>query len=183
MIKYVIFLFLIISLFSCKNEVIPKPKAMLRLEYPKPSYSIIEESYPFTFELNELANVKNNDDYQLEVVYPRLKATIHITYKEVKNNIDSLLRDAEKLTFDHVVKADDIQMQPFENGDSRVYGKLFEVAGDAASQAQFYITDSTRHFLTGSLYFNVKPNYDSIFPAADYLKEDMRRMVESLRWQ
>ena len=100
----------------------------------------------------------------------------------MNNNLEELLRDAQKLSYEHVVKADNITEQPFINKKDRVYGMFYEVSGDAASQAQFYVTDSTLHFVTGSLYFRAKPNYDSIYPAAIYLQKDIRRIMESLRW-
>jgi len=39
-----------ISLNSCKEEVLPKPKAQLRLEYPEPSYNAISTDCPFIFD-------------------------------------------------------------------------------------------------------------------------------------
>ena len=60
---------------------------------------------------------------------------------------------------------------------------FYEVTGNAASQAQFYVTDSINHFVTGSLYFYAKPNYDSIYPAANYLQKDIRRIMESMEWK
>ena len=107
--------------------------------------------------------------------YPSMKGSIFITYKSVEGNLNELLSDAQKLSYEHVVKADNILEQPYINPESRVYGMFYEVEGDAASQSQFYLTDSTRHFVTGSLYFYAKPNYDSILPAAVYL--------ESLTWK
>lgn len=91
-----------------------------------------------------------------------MKATIYLTYKPVENNIDLLLGDAQRLTYEHVVKAANIVEQPFLNEDQGVYGMFYEVGGDAASQSQFYVTDSTKHFLTGAIYFRTKPNADSI---------------------
>ncbi|PAM93548.1 gliding motility lipoprotein GldD, partial [Flavobacterium sp. IR1] len=63
------------------------------------------------------------------------------------------------------------------------YGMFYEVSGDAASQAQFYLTDSVSHFMTGSVYFRAQPNYDSILPAATYLKNDMRHLMETVNWK
>ena len=60
---------------------------------------------------------------------------------------------------------------------------FYEVGGNAASQSQFYVTDSMRHFLTGSLYFYAKPNYDSILPAAHYLQQDIKHIMETVQWQ
>jgi gliding motility-associated lipoprotein GldD len=112
-----------------------------------------------------------------------MKATIYMSYKPVKNNINVLLRDAQKLTYEHVIKADDILEQPFINKDHKVYGMFYQVNGNAATNAQFYVTDSTKHFIDCSVYFYAKPNFDSVMPAASYIKNDMRRIMESLRWK
>ncbi|MEY4085507.1 MAG: hypothetical protein RL074_1294, partial [Bacteroidota bacterium] len=52
-----------------------------------------------------------------------------------------------------------------------------------ATNAQFYATDSTKHFVTGSVYFYAKPNFDSIMPATSYIKNDMQRLLETLKWK
>ena len=57
------------------------------------------------------------------------------------------------------------------------------INGNAASQSHFYATDSVNHFITGSLYFEAKPNFDSIYPAAVYLREDIRRIMETIEWK
>jgi gliding motility-associated lipoprotein GldD len=94
-----------------------------------------------------------------------------------------LLKDAQKLTYEHVIKADDILEQPFLNREAKVYGMFYEVNGNAATNAQFYVTDSTKHFVDCSVYFYAKPNFDSIMPAVSYLKNDMKTLMESLRWK
>ena len=49
----------IIIVSSCKDEVIiPKPKAFLSLKYPKPSYSKIDNEFPFSFDLNNLVKIE-----------------------------------------------------------------------------------------------------------------------------
>jgi gliding motility-associated lipoprotein GldD len=85
-----------------------------------------------------------------------MKATIYLTYKPVNNNINVLLRDAQKLTYEHVIKADDILEQPYLN-PKKVYGMFYQVDGNAATNSQFYATDSTKHFVTGSVYFMQSP--------------------------
>lgn len=173
---------LFLSFISCRNEALPKPKGQLSLEYPKAKYSKLEPNCSFTFEKNKLALIKNKS-CAFEINYPKMKATIYLTHKSVNNNIDKLLRDAQKLTYDHVVKADDILEQPFINEQKKVYGMFYEVGGNAATNAQFYATDSTKNFIVGSVYFYAKPNFDSILPAAQYLKNDMRRIMETLEWK
>ena len=179
--SYLHILIFSIFLVSCGDNVLPKPKAMLRLEYPESSKEMLV-SVKFKFEHNAQAQVKKNNNFSVTLDYPFMKGSIFITYKEVNNNLEELLADAQKLSYEHVVKADNITEQPFINKKDRVFGMFYEVAGDAASQAQFYVTDSTQHFVTGSLYFRAKPNYDSIYPAAIYLQKDIRGIMESLRW-
>lgn len=111
-----------------------------------------------------------------------MKGTVFITYQPVRNNLDSLLRDAQNLPLQHTIKADVIEGDLYSNPRNDVYGMFYEVEGDAASQAQFYVTDSVQHFLTGSVYFRAQPNFDSILPAADYLRKDMRHIMETLEW-
>jgi gliding motility-associated lipoprotein GldD len=169
-------------LFSCGDNAIPKPKSHLSLEYPRAKYSKLNSDCMFSFETNALTSIKNKS-CSFEINYPKMKATIYLTHKKVNNNIDKLLRDAQNLTYNHVVKADDILEQPFINDKKKVYGMFYEVGGNAATNAQFYATDSTKNFIVGSVYFYAKPNYDSIFPAAQYLKNDMKRIMETLEWK
>lgn len=166
---------------SCGGDPVPKPKAMLRLEYPQRAFRMLESDCAYTFDYNELAELQR-EGCNMVLDYPQMKGSIFITYKPVEGNLKELLSDAQKLSYEHVVKADNILEQPYVNPDRKVYGMFYEVEGDAASQSQFYVTDSTDHFVTGSLYFYAKPNYDSILPAAVYLQNDIRRLMESLTW-
>jgi gliding motility-associated lipoprotein GldD len=176
--------------FSCGDDALPKPEALLRLEYPKPDYKTVDLRIPFTFEKNELShhitNIKADRDsttYGININYPSLKGTIYLTYKKVDGNLISLIKDAQNLTQKHTIKADEIVEQKFINDSLKVFGMFYEIGGNAASQSQFYVTDSLHHFLNGSLYFYAKPNYDSIYPAAVYLKNDIKHIMESLRWK
>ncbi|CAL68517.1 gliding motility lipoprotein GldD [Christiangramia forsetii] len=170
---------------SCKNDVQPKPKAFLALEYPEAKYDQVDIGCPYIFDKNMLAKVapsRNRIPCWIQLDYENMKGSIFITYQPVKNNLDSLLTDAQKLPLQHTIKADVIEGDVYTNKLHSTYGMFYEVDGDAASQAQFYLTDSTNHFLTGSVYFQSLPNFDSIVPAAEYLKKDIRHLMESLRW-
>ena len=174
-------LFLVLLLMSCEETTLPKPKAQLRLDYPLGETGTFRTEL-FQFQYNSQAEVKRENATSFLLEYPTMKGTVFLNYKPVRNNLDILLSDAQKFAYEHVVKADAILEQPYINPDKRVFGMFYEVKGDAASQAQFYVTDSTRHFVTGSLYFYSKPNYDSIYPAAIYLQDDIRKLMESLQW-
>ena len=174
---------LLLAFTACKNEVLPKPASQLRLDYPVAQYATFSNHCPFEFDLNEDAVIKEDKNCGFSIHYPKMKATIYLTYKTVNGDINKLLRDAQKLTYEHVIKADDISEQPFINPEKKVYGMFYRVSGNAATNAQFYATDSIKHFVTGSVYFYAKPNFDSIMPAADYVKNDMQQLLETIKWK
>lgn len=180
---YIFFLLISVAVVSCGEDTKPKPKGQLRLEYPPAKYESFANDCPFTFDKNTVVKVKQTADCGLELHYPKMKATVYLTYKKVNSNLEKLLIDAQKLTYEHVIKANDIAEQPYVNPSKKVYGMFYQVGGNAATNAQFYATDSTKNFLVGSMYFYAKPNFDSILPAADYIKNDMKQIMESLKWK
>ena len=181
--SFVMISFLMLSIVGCKNEVFPKPSSQLRLDYTEAEYVHFENDCPFTFSMNSEAVIKAKSDCNFEIHYPKMKATVYISYKPVRNNINILLKDAQKLTYEHVIKADDILEQPFINNENKVYGMFYQVNGNAATNAQFYVTDSIKNFIDCSVYFYAKPNFDSVMPAASYVKNDMQQIMETLRWK
>ncbi|WP_417884852.1 gliding motility lipoprotein GldD [Zunongwangia sp.] len=186
LLKFSFVIFSLLFLTACQQEVQPKPNGFLALKYPKASYKKLSLPCPYVFEKNTIANIsypKHRKPCWFNVDYPLLNASVFITYQPVKNNLDSLLADAQKLPLEHTIKADAIEGDIYTNPGKKVYGMFYELEGDAASQAQFYITDSVHHFLTGALYFKALPNYDSIYPAAAYIQKDIKHLMESVQWQ
>ena len=168
---------------ACNGVVQPKPMAMLRLEYPFPEYEKISDNYPFDFQVNQNAQLIKSAKIAPNIYYPNMKATLYLSYVKVEKNIDSLLNDAYNLPRKHMIKAEEIPERVFISKEHKVYGTLFSVIGNAASQLQFFLTDSTKSFLVGSLYFYSRPYYDSIMPAAKYIERDVVKLIETLRWK
>jgi gliding motility-associated lipoprotein GldD len=178
------FIILILLFFTaCKEESFPKPKGYLKLAYPNAKYKKTNFDCPFSFEVAKQTKVWVNKKCWVKIKYPKLNATIDITYLPVKNNLKELFLEADKLTTKHSIKADKISFIPYVNKKQQVYGKMSNVTGNAASPIQFHVTDSTKHFLTGALYFNVQPNYDSILPAINYIEKDIVHLIETLHWK
>ncbi len=179
---FIVFFFTFLTV-SCGGDTLPKPRGLLALEYPEANYDLTNSPCDYTFERNTIGDVSYRDDCSAVVDYPLLDGTLFLTYRKVNGDIRALLNDAQKLTYEHVRKADDIIEEKYINEAQNVYGMFYDVKGNAASQSQFYVTDSTKHFITGSIYFNAKPNYDSIYPAAVYLKNDIRHLMETIEWK
>lgn len=178
------FIYLLIAFFcfSCNNTSVPKPNAYLNLSYPKTSYKTANFNNKYKFQLSNQAFLTFQESNWGNIHYPKLKADINITYHKIEDNIFELIADAEKLTYKHTLKAEHIKVLPFENFEKKTYARIFEVSGDAASPIQFQVTDSINNFVSGSLYFDVSPNYDSILPAIEFVKKDIKHLIETMEW-
>ena len=182
----ILFILLVILCSGCeeKNDR-PKPKGFLALNYPPAEYKTFQNDCPFTFQVNQAIKEKpvRDDSCNFQLIYPEKDASIYLTYKPVNDNLKKLLVDAQKIPTKHQIKADAISVDVYEDRKRRVFGNFYRVKGDAASQAQFYVTDSLDHFLSASLYFDAVPNYDSVYPASQYIIQDMKKMMESMKWR
>ena len=188
MIKRVFFLIIIFFLIGCKEEIfVPKPKAFLNLKYPSPVYKKNNFNLPFTFDLNNVAEIinlnKDRNNFNMEINYKILNASLYLSYYRINKNFKDLVNQTEFILSNHTKIAQKVSEKQFISKEKRVFGSLYELTGPVASTAQFFVTDSINHFLTGSLFFKIKPNYDSILPAANYAKKDIIRLMESLKWK
>lgn len=166
----------------------PKPRAYYRLSFPEKKYRLYEGDCPFSFEIPVYSTVehdraKNAEPCWLNIIYPLYKAQLHLSYKEVNNNLRDYLEQSRELAMKHQVKASGLDQEVVIHDSAHVYGLIYDIAGNSASAVQFYITDSTRHFMRGSLYFNAPPNIDSMKIVIDYLRKDIMHMIESFKWK
>lgn len=183
---FVLFIVFILVFSSCKDKnPVPKPKAYFRIDFPEKSYKQYDEDCPFKFEIPVYAFLIKNKEENcwMDIFFPENKATIYMTYKVLKNNLREYLDDQHEFVYKHVVKADAIEETGFVNQDDKVYGTLYHIKGNTASSLQFYLTDSTNHFLRGSLYFDVSPNKDSLAPVIQFIREDIEHFMESFSWK
>lgn len=185
-------LFLLISsftiLFSCSNPSNPKQNEYFRIYFPEKSYLTYNSDAPYSFDYPNYAIISKDSDantepFWININFPTYKASIHVSYKIIDNDLEELLEDSRTLVYKHVVKADAIEEILVTNNTSKVYGIIYRIKGNAASPAQFYLTDSTKHFLRGSLYFNVHPNKDSLAPVIDFLISDIDTLVNTFEWK
>lgn len=178
------FLFLAIVVLGCKEDPIPKPIGYFRIELPPDTTQSMDMDCPYAFDVHAFTLVREKKQpCWIDIHYPHLRAMIQITYKPVNNNIDTLLTDMHNLVFRHTVKADGIEEKKFFNDDAQTFGTLYKLHGDAATHTQFYITDSSTHFLRGVVYFDAVPNEDSLRPVNEYMYQQVTRLMETTRWK
>jgi len=187
-----VFYFSVILIFlaSCSKDYRPKPKGYNRIVLPAHEYIALPDSLPYHFEYNKNAKLLKDtttisENTWVEIYYPTIKANVHVTYKQINNDMKLLkeyLEDSYFLTSKHQIKAyaiDDIIM-------TSPTGKTFSIAdleGEVPSQFQFTCTDSVNNFLRGALYFYTQVNNDSLQPAIEFVKEDVVHMMNTLTWK
>ena len=185
---HMILLMLMLLTPACQRAYTPKHRGFLRIDFPAREYIPFDSVYPYTFEYPAYGNIVPDTDYVAEpywinIEFPDFDGKIHISYKEIDQNLNDYIEDSRTLTYKHTIKADAIKETVYTNPANNVHGILYDIKGDAASSIQFYLTDSNRHFLRGSLYFNVQPDKDSLAPVIDFFREDIVHLVESFAWK
>lgn len=185
----IILLLVMVITSSCggntEGDYSPKPRGYFRIELPPRHYQALNIDCPFTFEYSTSAQWQMaGKNCWGDVYYPGLKGRLQLTYKDVNaDNIETLLEEGRKLAYKHTVKASGIREKVFDDPQAEVYGILYNVQGEAATNIQFFMTDSSSHFLRGVLYFYAEPNVDSLQPVNDYMHEEIVHLIETLEWK
>jgi gliding motility-associated lipoprotein GldD len=181
--------FLVLVCFACETNWLPKPPGYNRIDLPKHEYNRLEEGYPYQFDFSNQSQVEAdsfnlNEKEWINLNYKKLGAKVHLTYKKIDQNTDFqvLSNDAFNLTAKHQIKAYGIEevvlLTP--NGYSAV---VAELTGEVPTQFQFFVTDSTTHFLRGALYFNTALKNDSLAPIIEYIKIDLAHLINTVNFE
>lgn len=187
---------LVILMASCGQDYVPKPASYPRIHFPERGGTTLfePEDCPFQFEIpdyceprrkQEFFGEATSDCWGWDVLLPReLNGAIYLTYKTLGDEDDllKLSEDAHKLTYKHMKRADFIEPLEIAREDG-TRGLIYFVGGDAASQIQFFVTDTVSHFLRGTLNFNSRPNADSLAPVVRFVADDIESMLKTLDWQ
>jgi gliding motility-associated lipoprotein GldD len=186
---------LLFSSCGCTEVYVPKPRGHFRIDLPARQYVLFNEqtdkhtNLPLSFEYPAYGHLSFQGEHGMNpgwfnIEFPAYKAKIYLTYKNVNNDLDSLLDQSYVLNVkNHVSKADAIKEQIYSNDENKVYGILYDLKGNTASAVEFYVTDSLSHYLRGSLYFSSEPNADSLAPVIDFFREDIMHLIETLKWK
>ena len=189
------FFILISVLVGCTEKYTPKPRGYFRIDFPEKNYHLIENKFPYQFEIPDYSEIQPDPGnpekpYWINIEVPANKAEVHISYYDLDNrNSDNriqlakFMEESRDLAYKHSIKANAINEQVFINPSNNVYGIVYKIEGNAASPMQFFLTDSTQHFLRGALYIREVPNIDSLKPVIDFLEPDVVRLIETTSWE
>jgi gliding motility-associated lipoprotein GldD len=176
---------------SCSNDFTPKPRGYFRIALPEKKYTLLDSVYPYKFEYPAYARITNDplspqEKNWINIEMPAFHGRIHISYKTLsdKKSLVQFTEDTRTLALKHMAKASGIRNIVIDDEGRKMYGLVYEINGmGAASPYQFYLTDSTKHFLRGSLYFDAVPNNDSLAPVIDFVKSDIQHLFETINWK
>jgi gliding motility-associated lipoprotein GldD len=178
-------------LTSCDQEdevYAPRPRGYFRIDFPEKKYRTYDSICPYSFEIPTYSRITQDkhsgaEPCWLNLEFPKLNATVHLSYKVIDHNLDKYLENSHYFANKHQVMATGLDEIQVIRDSAKVYGLLFEISGNTASALQFYLTDSTKHFLRGALYFNSVPNSDSLKVVVDFLKKDVLQLINTTRWK
>ncbi|HVZ26713.1 MAG TPA: hypothetical protein VG842_11685 [Sediminibacterium sp.] len=181
------------GLAACNSSFTPKPEGYFKISFPEKKYQLFDQpGYPYSFEYPVYAKVVRDttffgdpteNPWWINVDFPQFHGRIYVSYKEIgKNKFDTLVKNCFELTDKHASKAYSID-DSLINTPNHVHGVFFTVGGDVATANQFFLTDTTRHFLRGALYFDATPNEDSLGIVNRFLLQDMKHLIHTFRWR
>lgn len=191
--RFILGVLIVCLLAACNSEYTIKKRGFFKIDFPPHQYQLFDQpGYPYTFEYPVYAKVikdttffdsKPENDYWINVDFPRFNGKIYISYKEIgKNDLTKLVNDAFQMTYKHTSKATEITDSAMRTAKG-ISGVFFNVGGNAATAKQFFVTDSVKHFLRGALYFDATPNEDSLGVVYDFLQTDMKHLINTLQWK
>ncbi|WP_375586521.1 gliding motility lipoprotein GldD [Cyclobacterium xiamenense] len=180
---------LLLLLGSCSKTYVPKPMGYNRIDLPEREFEALEMDLPYTFQHSTHLQVEPDSFNMAEknwinLHYTSLGARVHLTYKPItggRQNLKSYLDDALTLTFKHQIKAYGID-ESVVRTPTGYTGLVAELSGEVPTQFQFFVTDSTAHFLRGALYFKTAVKNDSLAPVIEYIKTDMMHLINSVEF-
>lgn len=177
--------------FSCQStDYTPKPRGFFRIDLPKKEYTLTATGCPFIFEQPSYTTLNSDlsDDAHVcwkNLDFPQFNARLHMSYFAInaKAPLAQLTEDARTFAFKHTAKATSIDQVKIHRPADKLYGVTYLIHGNTASNLQFFVSDSSKHYLRGALYFNEKPNLDSIQPVLDFIQQDIERLIHTFTWK
>ena len=210
--KCFLYLTLALVFAACNSTYTSKKTGYFKIDLPEKKYVLFDEpGMPYSFEYPTYAFIVKDstyfdanpeNDYWRNIDFKNLNAKIFLSYKiiggkafyKIKmsngtykdstgiNMYDKMINDAFNLTN----KNDDVATSKKDSlfkTANKVSGLLFKLGGNAATQRQFFMTDTTKNFIRGALYFYASPNADSVKPVVDFIQQDIDHLIKTFRWK
>lgn len=185
---YFILLVIVGCFFTACSEkhFVPKPPTYLEIQFPERTYAKYIDTCGYSYSKPSYFKVKNADERNScnrDIQFEGLNGVLLLSRIDMDTSLATYINYAIDKVGRHKIKATAILDSNIIREDDNVYGTFFELQGNVASPFQFYLTDSNKYFVSGVVYFNAEPNYDSIKPVLDYVKTDLLKFMTSIKWE
>lgn len=182
-------------LVACNSNYTYKKKGYFKIDFPEKKYQVFDKpGYPYSFEYPVYSQVIKDSTFfeditenpwWINIDVPQFGGRIYMSYKEIsgRNKFDSLINDAFKMAYRKHTDVSTGINDSLMKTSSGIEGIYFSLGGNTATANQFFLTDSTKHFLRGALYFDAAPNADSLSIVNDFLKKDLLHLINTLKWK
>ncbi len=204
--------FLLMLLIACNSNYTSKKKGYFNIDLPKHEYQVFNnQDFPYSFEYPMYATVIQDssyfdstpeNNYWINLDFPDFNARLFMSYKiiggmapyKIKqsdgsykdslgvNQFDLMVNDAFNLTNKNDVIASSIKDSLIRN-QYGISGVFFKVGGNAATASQFFLSDTTKNFIRGALYFDATPNADSLRPVQEFLRKDLEHLISTFKFK
>jgi len=200
------------AITSCNSTYTSKKKGYFKVDFPERKYIAFDDpEVPYTFEYPVYASIVKDstyfdsnpeNPYWRNIDFPQFNARIFLSYKAIGgkalykvkqadgtykdslgiNYFDRMVNDAYNLTNKNEAVATSIKDSVFVTGNG-ITGIYFKVGGNAATARQFFMSDTSKNFIRGALYFDTTPNADSLKPVQEFLQKDIEHLINTFRWK
>ena len=203
---------MLMLLMACNSNYTSRKKGYFKIDLPEHQYQVFnKQGFPYSFEYPVYATVIQDstyfdstpeNNYWINLDFPAFNARLFMSYKiigglapyKIKqadgsykdslgvNQFDLMVNDAFNLTNKNDVIASSIKDSLIRNPQG-ISGVFFKVGGNAATASQFFLSDTTKHFIRGALYFDATPNADSLRPVQEFLRKDLEHLISTFEFK
>lgn len=203
---------LLLLLMACNSNYTSRKKGYFKIDLPEHQYQVFnKQDFPYSFEYPVYATVVQDstyfdstpeNNYWINLDFPAFNARLFMSYKiigglapyKIKqadgsykdslgvNQFDLMVNDAFNLTNKNDVIASSIKDSLIRNPNG-ISGVFFKVGGNAATASQFFLSDTTKNFIRGALYFDATPNADSLRPVQEFLRKDLEHLISTFEFK
>lgn len=195
---------------ACNSPYTTKKTGYFKIDFPERSYQTFDQpGYPYSFQYPSYAKIVKDSNYfdldnpyWINIDFPTFNGKIFISYKKIggsstykvktlngtykdstaKNVFSNLVEDSYNLSYKNDIKAYSIEDSVMHTPKG-LTGVYFSLSGNVATAHQFFLSDTTKNFLRGALYFNATPNEDSLAPVNQFLQVDLKHIINTLQWK
>lgn len=166
---------------SDERKPVPRRKAYARVELPDTAMRAADDT-PLHMPVNASARTECPRPGWLDISYPTLGATVHVTFTKAAG-IEELERVKANRMQRLMLNAGEEESESGEFSNGHGFNIYIMKSEGVATPIQFLATDDSAWVVSGAAYFNIKPGpgaVDSLRPMVDAVERDILKSMGDL---